>query len=239
MAMVDSNECWLYNSSADIDDDRLARKLTVDDCAGLDVGQVLAVQTGPAAGANCAVMKVDVSGTAIAATEMLGGVRYQIATVVNTDYKSVGATINAPGEIFTALGSLTTGSGTVIPVSGNPGNVTICGRGLATADAAVATQGSNVEIGNANITGCATSTVAKDYWTSLKALQYDVDLGMNAAETVTNGDIALYGNPPPRAAWTFMIKWLDNSGEDGDGDAGPEEENTRSNWNIFWRERTQ
>ena len=96
-----------------------------------------------------------------------------------------------------------------------------------------------MEIANANITGSGTSTVAKDYWTSLKALQYDVDLGMNAAETVTNGDIALYGNPPPRAAWTFMIKWMENSGEDSDGDSGPEEENSRSNWNIFWRERVQ
>ena len=256
MSMVDNNECWLYNSSADIDDDRLARTLDVDDCEGLDVGQVLAVQTGPAAGANCAVMKVDVSGTAIPATEMVGGVKYQIATISNTDYKSVGATINAPGEIFTATASLNTGGGTVIPVSGNPGTVVICGRGLATADAAnatvssldvglasgnfitVATQGGNVEIANANITGSATSTVAKDYWTSLKALQFDVDLGMNAAEDVA-GNVALYGNPPPRAAWTYMIKWLENSGEDSDGDAGPEEENCRSNWNIFWRERTQ
>ena len=257
MAMVDSNEAWLYNAQADIDDDRLARTLAVDDCDGLDVGQVLAVQTGPAAGANCAIMKVDVTGTAIPATTMTSGIRYQIATVVNTDYKSVGAIINAPGEIFTASASLNTGNGTVIPVSGNPGTVTICGRGLATADAAnatvsalddgltsgnfitVATQGGNVEIANANITGSGTSTVAKDYWTSLKALQYDVDLGMNAAETVTNGDIALYGNPPPRAAWTFMIKWMENSGEDSDGDSGPEEENSRSNWNIFWRERVQ
>jgi len=80
--------------------------------------------------------------------------------------------------------------------------------------------------------------VAKDYWTSLKALQYDVDLGMDAAED-NSGDLALYANPPPRAAWTYMVKWLENDSEDADGDAGPTEENCRSNWNIFWRERQQ
>jgi len=73
----------------------------------------------------------------------------------------------------------------------------------------------------------------------LKALQWDADLGLDAAEDVGADILSLYGGPPPRAAWTFMIHWLENDNEDEDGDAGPIEENSLTNWNIFWRERLQ
>jgi len=65
----------------------------------------------------------------------------------------------------------------------------------------------------------------------------DEDLSGSTAPTYTG--LALYGNPNPRAAWTFMIKHLDNPNEDGDGDRAPVKKNSRTNWNIFWREKLQ
>ena len=94
--------------------------------------------------------------------------------------------------------------------------------------------------GAGNITGSGTSSDAADYWTSLKALQWDADLGLDVAEDVGADLLSLYGRSThPRAAWTFMMKWLENSNEDEDGDRGPAEENSITNWNIFWRERLQ
>jgi len=250
LSYIDRSRAWLYNSQADIDDDRLARTIDVDDCNNLQIGTTLTVTSGPAAGATCGIMKIDVTGTAILAEEMIGGVQYQVITVADTDYTRVGATINAPGEIFTATGQALGGLGTVVAVSGNPGTLVICGRGLETAaganatvsalDTGLTTGAFTTDTGGAgNITGSGTSTIAKDYWTSLKALQWDTDLGLDAAEDLGPDLISLYGNPPPRAAWTFMIHWLENENEDEDGDSGPVEENSITNWNIFWRERLQ
>jgi len=36
-----------------------------------------------------------------------------------------------------------------------------------------------------------------------------------------------------------MSKWLDNPTEDEDGDSCEVKTNTRTNWNVFWRERQQ
>lgn len=249
LSYVTSRLAWLYNSQADIDDDRLTRVLSVSDCVGLQLGQVLTVNDGAAAGATCRVMKVSVSGVPIAANSMVGATDYQIVTVGDSDFTAQGATVNAPGEIFTSSGA-GSGTGTVVAISGNTGTVAVVGRSLATGDAATASVSSldvGLVAGNyttdgggaGNITSVATdSTIALDFWTSLKALQYDTDLGMDADEDITTG-LALYGNPPPRAAWTFMIKWLESPSEDSDGDTGPTESNSRVNWNIFWRERTQ
>ena len=250
LSYIDRTRAWLYNSQADIDDDRLARTIDVDDCTNLQIGTTLTVTGGNAAGATCGIMKIDVTGTAIPATEMVGGTKYQVVTVGDTDYTRVGATINAPGEIFEATGQAIGGLGTVVPISGNPGTLVICGRGLETAAAANATVSAldvglvagtfTTDTGGAgNITGSGTSNIAYDYWTSLKALQWDADLGLDAAEDVGADILSLYGGPPPRAAWTFMIHWLENDNEDEDGDAGPIEENSLTNWNIFWRERLQ
>jgi len=241
---------WLYNSQADIADDRLTRTLDVDDCANLQIGTTLTVTGGDAAGATCGIMKIEVDGTPIPASDMIGGTKYQVVTVGSTDYTQVGAIINAPGEIFTASGQAIGGLGTVVPIAGNPGTLVICGRGLETAAAANATVSAldvgltsgtfTTDSGGAgNITGSGTSSDAADYWTSLKALQWDADLGLDVAEDVGADLLSLYGGPPPRAAWTFMMKWLENSNEDEDGDRGPSEENSITNWNIFWRERLQ
>lgn len=250
LSYVTSRQAWLYNSQADIDDDRLARTLNIDDCTNIQVGDKITITGGDAAGATAGIMKVDVTGTTIPATQMVGGTKYQVVTVGDTDYTRVGAVINAPGEIFEATGQAIGGLGTVVEIAGNPGTIVICGRGLETAAAATAkvsaldvglTAGTFTTDGGGagNVTGSGTSTVAKDYWTSLKALQFDADLGMDVAENLGTDALALYGAPPPRAAWTFMAKWLENDTEDADGDVGPTEENSITNWNIFWRERLQ
>lgn len=243
LSYVDRNEGWLYHSQADIDDDRLTRVLTVDDCSSLDLGQKLTVTTGSH---TAYIMKINVdTANAIAASAAVNGVEYQIVTVGGTDYTgAAGASKNAPGEIFTATATAPSGgSGTIVATS-EGGTVAICGRSSAQASytGAFTTDGG----GAGNISAVTTdATIAKDYWTSIKALQYDVDLGLGADVDLSNSTgptytgLALYANPNPRAAWTFMIKHLDDSNEDEDGDAGPVYENTRNNWNIFWRERTQ
>jgi hypothetical protein len=246
LSYVTRDEAWLYNSQADITDDRLTRTLNVTDCANLQLGDKITVTP---TGATAFIMKVDVdtSNTSLIAssTTMTGATEYQIVSVGNTDYTALGATINQPGEIFTASGAAGVGStGTVIETSGNEGTVAICGRSSAQIDylGAFTTDGG----GAGTITSNGTDAgLAKDYWTSLKALQYDTDLGMGADVDLSNSTgptytgLALYGNPTVRAAWTFMSKWLDNTTEDEDGDASEVKPNTRMNWNVFWRERQQ
>ena len=241
LSYVTRDEAWLYNSQADIADDRLTRTLDVDDCANLQLGDKITVTP---TSATAFIMKVvcDTAG-AIAATAMTGATQYQIVTVGDTDFTAVGATINQPGEIFTASGA-GTGTGTVVAISGTAGTVAICGRSSAQTDylGAFTTDGGGAGTIASNGTD---ASLAKDYWTSINALEYDVDLGMGADVDLSNTTgptytgLALYGNPTVRAAWTFMSKWLDNPNEDEDGDACEVKPNTRMNWNVFWRERTQ
>jgi len=253
LSYVSLDEAWLYNSQADIDDDRLTRVLSVDDCANLQLGDKLTVTS---TGATAFIMKVVcATAGAIAATAMSGATKYQIVTVGNTDFTAVGATINQPGEIFTASGA-GTGTGTVVAISGTTGNVAICGRSSANTNyyngvnLAFTTDGGGAGnitaiTTNSSVEGLEPDELAKDYWTSINAIEYNTDLGMGADVDLTNTTgptytgLALYGNPTVRATWTFMNKWLDDPIEDEDGDASEVKPNTRTNWNIFWRERKQ
>ena len=241
LSYVTSSEAWLYNSQADIADDRLTRTLDVDDCDSLQLGDKITVTP---TSATAFIMKVvcDTAG-AIAASAMSGATQYQIVTVGNTDFTAVGATVNQPGEIFTASGA-GTGTGTAVAIAGTAGTVAICGRSSAQIDylGLFTTDGGGAGTITSNSTD---ASLAKDYWTSINALQYDVDLGMGSDVDLSNSTgptytgLALYGNPRVRAAWTFMSKWLDNTTEDEDGDASEVKTNTRMNWNVFWRERLQ
>lgn len=241
LSYVTRDEAWLYNSQADIADDRLTRTLDVDDCANLQLGDKITVTP---TGATAFIMKVVcATAGAIAATAMSGATKYQIVTVGNTDFTAVGATINQPGEIFTASGA-GTGTGTVVAISGTAGTVAICGRKNAQIDylGAFTTDGGGAGTITSNSTD---ASLAKDYWTSINALEYNTDLGMGADVDLSDTagpnytGLALYGNPTVRAAWTFMSKWLDDATEDEDGDASEVKTNTRMNWNVFWRERQQ
>ena len=244
MSYVTRDTAWLYNSQADINDDRLVRVLTVSDCSSLDLGQKLTVTSGSH---TAYILKINVdTASAIGATSAVNLTEYQIVTRGNTDYTLIGAVDNNPGTIFTANGA-GAGTGTIVATD-TTGTVAICGRSSVNTDYynaapnAFTTDGG----GTGNITAITTdSSLAKDYWTSIKALQYDVDLGLGSDVDLTNSTgpaftgLALYGNPNPRAAWTFMIKHLEDNSEDDDGDTGPIHENSGTNWNIFWRERTQ
>lgn len=239
LSYVTRDRARLYSSQANIDDDRLTRTVTVDDCSSMDLGQTLTVTSGSH---TASIMKIDVDrGTddanVIAATAAVDGTEYQIVTVGNTDYTgNVGAARSVPGEIFTATATAPTGTGTIVATS-NGGTVAIVGRSSAQANytGAFTTSGGGAGTIASNSTD---ASLAKDYWTSLNALTY-TDLGMDADEDITTG-LALYGNPNPRAAWTFMAKHLENTTEDEDGDALTTDwDNVRLNWSIYWRERTQ
>lgn len=233
LSYVTSSQGRLYSSIADIDDDRLTRKVDVDDCVSLQPGQKLTVTAG---GETAFVMKIDVTGDGDVLATAATTVEYQIKTVGTSDFTLIGATVNAPGEIFTATG-VTPGTGTLKATNGNPGNIAIVGRSHATASytGAFTTDGG----GAGTLSGATTdSGLAKDYWTSLTALSF-TDLGINADADLGTGKLALYASPDPRAQWTFMDKHTDESLEDTDGDAGPKKRNARTTWNIFWRERTQ
>jgi len=252
ISLIDRNEAWLYNSQADIDDDRLTRTVDVDDCTGMDLGQTFVITSG---NHEAKIMKIDVdkgveNANVIAATAAVNGVEYQIVTVGNTDYTgNVGAARSVPGEIFTATATAPTGTGTIVATS-NGGTIAIVGRSSAQANYIGAFTTND---GSSPITTLASGTasnpdtnasLAKDYWTSINALSY-TDLGMDVAEDLSSSTaptytgLALFGNPNPRAAWTFMIKHLDNPDEDADGDQAPVKKNSRTNWNIFWREKLQ
>ena len=230
---VSRNTGQLYASIADIDDDRLTRVLTVSDCSNLELGDKLTVT---ADGSFAWIMKIDVDPTnKILATGTSNAVEYQILKLGNTDFTAIGATRNVVGEIFTATG-VGTGTGEVVATS-NIGDVAIVGRSAAQANY---TGAFTTLLGGAgNITSATTDDdLKKDYWTSLNALTY-TDLGMGADVTIGSG-LALYANPNPRAAWTFMARLLDDTTEeDSEGDIGPDLDNIRLNWSIYWRERTQ
>lgn len=236
LSYVTRDRARLYSSQADIADDRLVRTLDVDDCSSMDLGQTLTVTTG---GHTASIMKISVDPTnAIAATSAVNGIEYQIVTVNGTDYTgNAGASRNVPGEIFTATATPPSGgTGTIVPTS-DGGTVAIVGRSSAQIDylGLFTTDGG----GAGTITSNGTdSSLSPDYWTSLNALTF-TDLGMDADEDITTG-LALYGNPPPRAAWTLMAKLLDNNIEDEDGDyLLTDYDNIRLNWSVYWREREQ
>lgn len=240
LSYVTRSEAWLYNSQADIADDRLVRTLAVDDCTSLDIGQKLTVTTGSH---TAFIMKIDVDtgvedANVIAASAASSGVEYQIVTVGGTEYTgAAGASRNVPGEIFTATATAPSGGTGTIVATSNAGTVAICGRSATEASytGAFTTDGG----GAGTIASTATNaSLANDYWTSLNALTY-TDFGMGADVDITTG-LALYAGPPPRAVWTFMAKHLDNTAEDSDGDAlAVDWNNVRLNWSIYWRERTQ
>ena len=240
LSYVTRSQAWLYNSQADIADDRLVRTLAVNNCTSLDIGQKLTVTTGSH---TAFIMKIDVDkgvedANVIAASTASNGVEYQIVTVGGTDYTTAaGASRNVPGEIFTATATAPSGGTGTIVATSNAGTVAICGRSAAEASysGAFTTDGG----GSGTIASTATNaSLANDYWTSLKALTY-TDLGMGADVDITTG-LALYASPPPRAVWTFMAKHLDSNEEDADGDAlAVDWNNVRLNWSIYWRERTQ
>lgn len=239
ISYIDRNEAWLYNSQADIDDDRLVRTLSVDDCLSLDLGQKLTVTP---TGATAFILKINVDTAGAIAATAATAAEYQIVTRGTTDFTAMGAPDNNPGTIFTATGA-GTGTGTLVATSGTAGTVAICGRSSAQVDylGLFTTDGG----GAGTITSNGTDAdIAKDYWTSINALSY-TDLGMDADEDLSGSTaptytgLALFGNPNPRAAWTFMIKHLDTPSEDADGDSAPVKKNSRTNWNIFWREKLQ
>jgi hypothetical protein len=253
LSYISSNEAWLYGNTAAIDDDRLVRVLSVDDCVNLDLGDTLTITS---TGATGYIMKIDVNGANIAASSTSNLVEYQIVKSGNSDFTAIGADDSFPGTIFTADGP-GSGTGLVRATSGANGTIAIVGRSDADtqyyngANLAFTTTGS----GAGDVTAITTDdSLYCDYWTSIKALTY-TDLGIDADEDLTPGDgntgLAFFGSPQPRAAWTFMIKNLnrtstiDTAGqpavdyEDADGDSAPVKENARSNWNIFWRERSQ
>jgi hypothetical protein len=59
LSLVDRDEAWLYNSAADIDDDREVRALTVSAVGTTAVGDTLTITSGPASGEQAYVMHID------------------------------------------------------------------------------------------------------------------------------------------------------------------------------------
>jgi hypothetical protein len=179
MAMIGNAEAWLYNSQANIDDDRLVRVVELDNLGSTAVGDTLSVTSGTANGANATIFKIDGS------------------------------------------------------------NVHVLGRSNATLDIGV-TSGlvdtTTGGVGVGNITQITTDTSVKDYYTSLNALT-ETDLGMSSTNTLTDPDMAFYGNPPPRSAWTFMARNVTNTVADSDGDSGPALGNADIRMDVVWRER--
>lgn len=247
MSMVSRDEAWLYSSQADIDEDRLTRVLTVDDCSSTDLGQAISV-----GGSNAFVLKINVDDTNADSAGAIDGVsEYQIIKRGATDYTTIGAANNDPGTIFTSTGTLSNGQTGTAVLTSNSGTIAICGRNDSSGGyvGSFTTHADSVgtpTLGSGTVSSVATdASLAKDYWTSLNALTY-TDLGMDADVDTssligpTYTGLALYGTPPPRAAWTFMIKHLQDENEDEDGDIGPNKDgNNTNNWNIFWRERKQ
>ena len=235
LSYVTRDRAWLYSSQADINDDRLTRMITVDSASAMDLGDTLTITSGSH---TAKIMKISVdTANAISASAAVNGTEYQIVTVGNTDYTgNVGAARSVPGEIFTATATAPTGTGTIVATS-NSATLAIVGRSSSQSSYAGAFTTSGGGAGT--ISSVSTdASLAKDYWTSLNALTY-TDLGMDADEDITTG-LALYANPNPRAAWTFMAKHLDNTTEDADGDAlATDWDNVRLNWSIYWREREQ
>lgn len=176
LAMVDTNEAWLYNSQADIDDDRTIRILNVDNITSVAIGDLITVN-------NTLTARVAYVET---------GKIY----IVN----------RSPG----LTQSLTNGTWTTPSGSGSFTTITLH-------------------------TGWQ-----KDYYTCLKALTAtDVGIGTVNLSNATDIGIVLYGNNPPRQAWTVMIRWLNSTTPDADGDASTAMTNAKVKFNLFWRERNQ
>ena len=193
LALLGNNDAWLYESLANLDDDRTVRIITVDAIGTTAVGDTLTVTSGAASGAT--------------------------ATIIDTTATTL----------------------------------TVVGRSLATGDAAAATVSSldvgltsgsfdtttgGASVGTISSVALSTSSDLKDYWTSLLAVRKS-DLGLSVTETLTNPDLSLYGNAPPRQAWTFMAGNITDTAADEDGDTGPALNNSLVKTTVVWRERTQ
>ena len=176
LALVDTNEAWLYSSQADIDDDRTIRILNVDNVDNVAIGDLITINS--------------------TLTARVAQVETGKIYIVN----------RAPG----LTEALTTGTWTTPSGSGTFTTITLH-------------------------TGWQ-----KDYYTSLKALtESDVGIGTINLSNPTDIGIVLYGNNPPRQAWTIMIRWLNSATADADGDFGPPMTNANVKFNLFWRERNQ
>jgi len=81
-----------------------------------------------------------------------------------------------------------------------------------------------------NVTSVTTGSITNyplDYKTSLLALS-QADAGFTLSSGTSFEGNALYGNPPPAAAWTFMVRVLNEKAYD-----------VRTRWNMTWKERIQ
>lgn len=148
ISMIDRDECWLYNSQNDIDDDRTVRILNVDTTTNVAIGDTITTTS---------------HGTAMVAW---------VDTTLNKIY--------------------------------------VVNRSLMAMDVGMATDTFTTTVGGTTITINSVSLntgTQKDYWTCHKALMFD-DLGIADGTAIVNPNLALYGNPPARQAWTFMIRWL-------------------------------
>lgn len=177
LSFVDGNEAWLYNSQADIDDDRTVRILNVNNITNVNIGDTVTVNG---------------SITALVAYAETGKIYVVNRQMAFTDALTSGTWTTSGG-----------GSGTFTNVTLHTG-------------------------------------WQKDYWTCHKALnETDLGIGTVNLSNATDIGIELYGNTPPRAAWTVMVRWLSSTTPDADGDAGPAQSNTKTNLTLFWSEITQ
>lgn len=113
------------------------------------------------------------------------------------------------------------------------GTIRVEGRSTASLDNTLGatTWTSDGDVVGGNVTSVTTGSATSyplDYKTSLLALS-QADAGFTLSSGVGLADQnALYGPPPPRVAWTFMIRNLTAKSFD-----------VRTRWNMTWKERIQ
>lgn len=180
LSFIDRDDAWLYTSTADIDNDRQPRQLTLAaNTAAINVGDKIIFDYPGNNTANCVVLSV--ANT----TSVLVEAR-------STTDIDIGMKVVAANTFTVGIGGSVTGSVSAV----------------------------------AN-----TSGYPLDYKTSLLAVQksdlgtFDIDGGTSDTLADTN---ALYGPPPAKAAWTFMVRHLSTKSND-----------TRTRWSMNWKERQQ
>jgi hypothetical protein len=164
LSLLSSNKAWIYNALADIDDDRNARIVALDNVTGLDIGD-------------------DINITA----------HNSFARVIAIDGFNV--TVGGRDKIIFDVG--TTGAVTWPGGSGTISGITLSGVG----------------------------TYPMDYRTSLLAANAE---GISPQNSIVLDQNVLYGKPPHRIAWTFMVRHLQAKSS-----------NTATRWFINWKERIQ
>ena len=181
LSFIDRDEAWIYNSTANIDDDRNARVINITGhrmiTAGLAVGD-----------------RITLTGT--------GG---------------------SSGQDGTAY---------VLEVAGGGGanTVTLQGRSASYLDAGWVGTANNTSTDTdpvSSITTLGVGTYPLDYRTSLLALA-NTDVGITLTGNTITDQNSLYGPPPSRAAWTFMVRHL-----------RAKSSNTLVRWAMTWKERVQ